>query len=413
MTNPTQPIHNKRQHAPTQIGQLLNRYAITLEQVKQCLVEEGVKFNSRSTLHRLVHGKISQEMKAELHPKVAKCLNKFLLARGLEKAEIDKQLLSIFDEGEYQPMISQRLELDAEECRFFKFLGPDGKPVDPYTRTPESLEEVFVTPPFQKIIDRVVDAIRYQNFVCVSGEIGSGKSTLRALMEYYVATQPGLHLVWPEFFDMRNITPMQIAEAILSELGVQRIPHSSVKRGREVKNQLSALYQQGKRVAIAFDECHKLSDQAISSLKNFLEMSSGGFQRYLGVILFGQPLIESRLRDPRFREIFERIVVIHMPGAETEDAEKKKIASFSDYAPDYLAHRLKHVGRKVEDVFDAEAIKLICRQATTPLSLGNIANAALRISKKKFQNHKVIGAAIKSEPLFENQREPQFKRRGA
>lgn len=406
MTKATQP-KPKRAHPPTPIGKLLNKYEISLSLLSGLC---GDTFSSTSTLHRYVNQSANPAITKYLDRVIAEVLPPFLIERGIDKSEIDQQMSDAL-KGDYQPMISQRLELDPDECRWFGFLNAAGEAVDPFSRKPSCVEEVFVTPPFQKIIDRVVDAIRYQGFVCVVGSIGSGKSTLRDLMEHYVSTQPGLRLVWPEFYEMNNVTAMQIADSILTELGVERIPTSSVRRGREVKNQLSAVFQSGKRIAIAFDECHKLNDKAISSLKNFLEMSSGGFQRYLGVILFGQPSIETRLRDPRFQEIFERIVMIHMPGTESEDADKQKIPAFSDYAADYLAHRLKYVGLKVEDVFDEDAVSIICRQATTPLSLGNIANAALRLSKKKFNNKKVKGAAIRTETLFESRDTQNFTRR--
>ncbi len=374
------PNPNKRQHPPTAIGALLNKYAISLHDLAQCLLIEKVEFNSRSTLHRMVHGKISLDLQRKLHPPTARCLSKFLVSRGLAKSEIDAELLAVFTEGEYQPMISQRLELSSALQRHF------GLTADPFSHPPQSRDEVFISAPLQEVIDRVLDAIKYQGFVAVTGEIGSGKSTLRALVEDHAATQPNLRIVWPEFFDMRNVTPMQIAESILAAFDVSPIPGTSVKRGRAVKELLSRLYQDGTRVAIAFDECHRLNDSALSSLKNFLEMSSGGFQRYLGVLLFGQPVFEARLRDTAFREIFERIVPVKMP-------------DFRDSARGYLAHRLQLVGGDIDTLFDDQALDLICSQSSTPLALGNITNEAFVVSHG-FGNTTVIGAAIATKMFF-------------
>jgi type II secretory pathway predicted ATPase ExeA len=271
-------------------------------------------------------------------------------------------------------MISQRIELSPDECRWFGFKDREGRPVDPFTNPPQSKEEVFISPGLQHVIDRVVDAVRYQSFVSVTGDIGSGKSTLRALIEDHVAENENLHIIWPEFFDMKMVSPMQIAQQILDSFGAH-CPGSAVRRGKAVRELLARLYSDGDRVAIAFDEIHRANDAALSSLKNFLEMSSGGFQRYLGVILLGQPQFEARLRDHKFRELVERIVPLRMP-------------DFSDAAADYLAHRLKLVGVKTADIFDADAIEMITRQSTTPLQLGNIANEALRISKRDFKKRR-------------------------
>lgn len=392
MLKKLQPNPNKRQHVPTPIGQLLNRYAISLGDMQKCMVEKGAKFPSRSTLHRIVRGECSDEMKGEMYPKLIACLTQFLIARGLDKKEIDDAMFSAFEEGEYQPMISQRLELSPQAVKFF------GLAKDPFTDPPRSREEVFISPSFRQVIDRVVDAVRYQGFISVIGPIGAGKSTLRALIEDQVESESNLRIVWPEFFDMAYVSPMSIAESILTAFDAP-VPGSSVRRGRAVKELLARLYKGGTRVAIGIDEGHRLSDKALSSLKNFLEMNSGGFQRYLGVIIFAQPLLTSRLREPLFQEIYERIVPVQMP-------------QFGDAAADYIAHRLKLVGANVDDLFDDEALNLIAGQAHTPLAAGNLANQAFTISMEQFENRKVLGSAIKTKMFFEN-RQQSFKLRKA
>jgi type II secretory pathway predicted ATPase ExeA len=328
-------------------------------------------FTSRSTLHRLINNELAPDYRKKLIRILAKSLPGFLLEKGLSRPEIDEELIPILN-GDYQPMISQRIELTPDECRWFGFKDREGKPVDPFTNPPQSKDEVYISPALQHVIDRVVDAVRYQGFVSVTGDIGSGKSTLRSLIVDYVNENENLAIVWPEFFDMKMVSPMQIAQQILDAFGAH-CPGSAVRRGKAVRDLLARLYSDGTRVAIAFDEIHRASDSALSSLKNFLEMSSGGFQRYLGVIMFGQVQFEARLRDQRFRELVERVVPLRMP-------------DFTSSAPEYLAFRLHLVGVKASELFDKDAIDMICGQATTPLQLGNIANEALRISKRDFKN---------------------------
>ena len=395
MTNPTQPKYNKKQHPSTPLGNFLNFHGISLAKLNEIT---GGSFASRTSANRLVHQKLRPAYARELNQKLAATLPAYLIEKGYSKTEIDQQLLEIFEEGDYQPMISQRVELSPLVCKFYGFQDKEGKPIDPFSAPPQTREEVFISPAFRMVIDRVVDAVRYQGFVTVIGPIGSGKSTLRALIEDQVENDEKLRIVWPEFFDMVNVSPMQIAESILIAFDAP-VPRSSVKRGNAVKSLLSRLYKNGIRVAIGIDEAHRLNDKALSSLKNFLEMNSGGFQRYLGVVLFGQPLFMARLREPIFQEIYERIVPLQMP-------------DFSQSAADYLSHRLQIIGSDAKTLFDDEALELICSQATTPLSVGNIANEALNISMESFNNKKVIGSAIKTKMFFEN-RPQAFKLRKA
>jgi len=94
-------------------------------------------------------------------------------------------------------------------------------------------------------------------------------------------------------------------------------------------------------------------------------MTNGRNSRLLGVLLFGQPsFVDSRLRDVKFKEIRQRVQVIQMP-------------EMSDAAAAYLQHRLKSVGGDLSKLFDAESVKRISINATTPLALGNLANEAL------------------------------------
>jgi type II secretory pathway predicted ATPase ExeA len=367
------------------LGAFMGRHGISVRKLSDMLGGPGVA--ASSTVYRMLERTLEPQYELRLMTQLAEVLPKFLVDEGYDKAQIDQELLEIFERGEYQPMISQRRELSPEAQKYF------GLKEDPFATAPRSREEVFISHALQQIIDRAIDAIRYQHFICITGEIGSGKSTLRALIEDYVFQHPNIRVVWPEFFDMSRVTPMQISEAILHTVDA-KVPHSAIRRGRAVKNELERLYQGGERIAIGIDECHRLNNESLSSLKNFFEMSSGGFQRYLGVILFGQPIFEARLREYDFREIFERVVPIRMP-------------DFSETAAEYLQHRLQLVGGDIGKLFDKEAVELICRQSTTPLGLGNLTNEAFLISMRDFNNGKVIGAAIKTKMFFENPKNQQ------
>lgn len=364
------------------------RYQISRSQLSEIAGGEQ-NDASKSTMQRLLHDEITDaDYKARLRKILAANLPLFLFSSGLSASEIDRELLQIFDTGEYRPMITERKILPKNTQDFF------GLSDDPFSKSPGSRSEVFTSPALKDTVDRVIDAIKFQGFVAVTGEIGSGKSVVRSIVEDYVASTPNLRLIFPETFDMARVTPANISRAILEEFEASHIPNDAVSRAKKVKKLLAGVYKDGVRVAIAFDECHRLNETALSSLKNFLEMNSGGFQKYLGVILFGQTSFKTRLQEEKFREIFERVTPVQMP-------------EFAASAFDYLAHRLALVGGDATQLFDQDAIDLITRQANTPLALGNIANAALIVSKNDFNNQKVIGAAIRTKMYFANTSEPK------
>lgn len=397
----TQRTRNK-QHAATPLGNLLNKYEISLSRLSYWLGQKGLTFSSTATLSRHVRGKSGPGFALQLNEQIADSLQTYLTTElGLPKSEVDADLSQVFTQGEYKPMISRRIALTDAECKYFGFEAEvEGKMtlIDPFKNAPATREEVYFPAEYRAIYDRVLDAIKYRHFIAVLGPIGSGKTTLRAMVEDQISRDANLKVIWPEFFDQAKISAYEIARSILRECEAP-VPGRAAALGKAVTKKLQSITQNGQRAAIAFDECHKMHKTTIRSLKNFHEMSSGGFQKYLGIVLFGWPQFESMLMDPEFQEIYERLDVVEMP----EFAGK--------LAAGYLEHRFKLIGLKAENYFDKEAIDYIAQNADTPLQLGNLANKALRISMKDFGEKKVLGAAIRTKMFFDSPKEQGFRKR--
>jgi len=401
MENLAQPKRKQDKLSATPVGNLLNRHGISLPRLMDLLHKSDFK-TSQPMLSRFVNQKLSSDYMSRFSKAVAQVLPPFLIACGLPKSQVDAEMQEVFNEGEYKPMISKRIALTDAECEFYGFYATiDGKRtlLDPFKNDPASREEVYFPAAYREIYDRVIDAIKYRHFVAVLGPIGSGKTTLRRLVEDALDTDDNLQVVWPEFFDQSKVSAYEIARSILRHFDA-KVPGRATALGKAVTDKLRALTNNGKRVAIAFDEAHKMERNTLRSLKNFHEMSSGGFQKYLGIFLFGWPSFESMLTEPAFQEIYERINVMHMP----EFA--------GPIAKGYIQHRFRILGLDVNTYFDGEALDYICQNADTPLQLGNIANNALRITKDKFEETRVIGTAIKQEMFLDNgRREPAFNKR--
>lgn len=398
----------------TPVGTLLNELGISLPRLVELLSKATPPFpTSGPMLSRFVNEKLRADYMSRFAAAIAPVLARVMIDQGFTRSETDARLSLLFTEGEYKPMISRRIALTDQECEFFGFIADvEGKmtAVDPFKEPPQTREEVYFPAEYRAIYDRVLDAIKYRHFVAVLGPIGSGKTTLRAMVEDQVARDSNLKVIWPEFFDQAKISAYEIARSILRECDA-KVPGRAAALGTAVTRKLQSLTQNGKRVALAFDECHKMHKTTIRSLKNFHEMSSGGFQKYLGIVLFGWLEFESMLMDPEFQEIYERLDVITMP-AFAGGLAKKGTKDTDGMAIGYLRHRFKLIGLKAEDYFDDEALDYIGANADTPLQLGNLANQALRISMTDFDNRQVVGAAIRTKIHFDTARQPQgFRKR--
>ena len=363
------------------LADFARRYDLSIR--KLSAICGGSGYLSKSSADRLIRGVAEIRFFQRVKPLIVEGITRFLSGLGKTHDEIQVELKSIFSE-EIAPMIAHRKSLPVEVQQYFHLrLDPFALESDPRTA-----EEVFACAPLNAVLNRVSDAVNYQGFLAVIGEIGSGKSTLKKRLMSMAAESKGkLHLLWPEFAETECVRSGAIVRFILESFG-QKPRQGLVASQRQLTLHLSHLHEQGVRVALGFDECHRLNDTTLIALKNFYELGTGGFEKYLGIILFGQPkFVNDRMQSYDFREIAERLDIIHMP----------KLAK---QAGDYMAHRIRLAGGDVDKLFDRAAITALAAQASTPLALGNLANAAL-IKAHQLAEKKVLASFINkpgSEP---------------
>lgn len=369
--------------SPAEFGKRLkrfcDRYAISTRQLESLC--GNVKNLSRTSLIRLMNNEARPEF-IKLYfervlPKIEQGIETFLYNSGLDFTQAEKALTNLFPDRKEREMIATRCELPAEAVKFFA-LKQDPFDVD---RVPTD-DELFTNNELDAIANRVKDAVLYQRFLAVIGAVGSGKTSLkiRVARDLFSSATHEIRLLYPEFFDMNAVSVGAIARYILEEFET-KCPGDSAARVRKIKQLLTSMRNEDVRVALVFDECHRLNDKVLSSLKNFWEMTNGGFDRLLGIVLFGQPkFVESTLRDYKFREIAERVQVVQMPTMEKS-------------ARDYLSHKLAAQGGTIDELFEPQAIDRICRVAKTPLALGNLTNEAL-LEAYKLREKKVSSVML-------------------
>lgn len=334
---------------------------------------------SKSSADRILRGVAELRVNEATRLVILENLRRFLSTLGKGEQEIDAELKSIFYPQEVNRMIAERRSLPPDAVAYFHLRH------DPFdVREPRQIGEAFTTKALDVLLDQVSDAINYQSFLAVIGEIGSGKSTLkRRLIESAEKSRNKLHVIWPDFADMERVTPAAIVATILEHFG-QRPRQRLVTAQRQLKSLLAELHDQGVRVALGFDEAHRLNDTMLSALKNFYELGTGGYDKFLGVVLFGQPRFKNRMYDAEFQEIAERLEIIEMPKFSPQQAW------------DYVAHRVRLAGGDAEKLFERAAVTRLAAQSTTPLGLGNLCNAAL-IKARTLGERKVLASMVKAQ----------------
>jgi len=180
-----------------------------------------------------------------------------------------------------------------------------------------------------------------QGFTVVSGEVGSGKTTLinRLLDEMKTGMTVGLIN-----FTTRSFGEM--AEWINMAYGLPYKNKGKVELYDDFVQFMIREYAAGRPVVLIVDEAQNLG---IRGLEEIRMLSNVNAQKdyLLHVILVGQPELRSLLQSPQLRQLTQRVSVAYHLKRLTDDEVRQ-----------YILHRVTHVGGSAE-LFDPEAIRLV------------------------------------------------------
>lgn len=186
-----------------------------------------------------------------------------------------------------------------------------------------------------------------EGIVKVSGEIGSGKTTLcRVLMERLPAEVETVFLANPSY--SRN----EILHAIAEELGRAPVNDPAAPALRDLQSQLIELYGAGRRVVVMIDEAHAMPEDTLEQVRLLSNLETGR-QKLLQIVLFGQPELDDTLAKPHMRQLKDRIT----HSFRTRPLSAGEIAK-------YVAFRMRAAGYKGPDVFTPPAIVAIARASS-------------------------------------------------
>ncbi len=180
-------------------------------------------------------------------------------------------------------------------------------------------------------------------FVLLTGEVGTGKTTLcRSALESITDNVRVALILNPKQ------SPLELVASICDELQITYPKQvSSIKALIDRLNlYLLKAYAQGQRIVVVIDEAQNLTSEVLEQVRLLtnLEVST---QKLLQIILIGQPELQTMLNLPELRQLSQRITArFHLTPLTREETGE------------YIAHRLKIAG-VTREVFTKSAVREI------------------------------------------------------
>ncbi|MEA4838049.1 MAG: AAA family ATPase [Rhodospirillaceae bacterium] len=252
-------------------------------------------------------------------------------------------------------------------------------------------EDLYVNADVRYVREAMFQAAVHDDFLAVTGESGSGKTTVRRdLIDRLEREGRMVKIIQPYVLGMeendrkgKTLRVGHIVESILETLAPTERPRQSAQaRFAQLHRALIASHEAGWRHCLIIEEAHCLPIPTLKHLKRLRELEKG-YTKLLSIILIGQTELEDRLspRNAEVREVAQRISMVRLTPIPAGE-----IAA-------YLAHRLGRAGAKLDDVIQPDAIEAIADRLTAvkargaveqsllyPLAVGNLMTGALNLA---------------------------------
>jgi len=230
----------------------------------------------------------------------------------------------------------------------------------PFTKTPDP-RFLYQSRQHAEALARLQHAVEEQDIVLLTGDIGSGKTTLsRALIDSLDESYRPVLIINP------RLSPLQLLRTIALRLGMDdsvRYRHGILEG---INAKLYALYEAGEKPVIIIDESQLIPDKATFEELRLLTNFQLDDRNLLALVLIGQTELRERLGRRPYRALRQRIgMQYHLTALDREETES------------YVRHRLKVAGREAP-LFDEQALALLYEHsAGIPRRINIVAGNAL------------------------------------
>jgi type II secretory pathway predicted ATPase ExeA len=198
-------------------------------------------------------------------------------------------------------------------------------------------------------------------FVVITGEIGSGKTTLietflRELEKDVVVAQ----------VNQTQLSPIEFLQAVLVQFGFSPFKMKKAEVLSTLNTFLIEQYANNRKVLLIIDEAQNLSDRVLEEVR-LLSGVETTKEKVLRIILAGQPELNEKLNSPELLQLTQRIRLrFHLTPLSKIDTRA------------YVQHRLEVAGSQGRQIFHENCFPTIFRfTGGTPRLINTLCDTAM------------------------------------
>jgi len=222
-------------------------------------------------------------------------------------------------------------------------------------------------------------------FVVITGEIGSGKTTL--IETFLTEIEEDVVVVQ---INQTQISPVEFLQAVLVQLGFNPFKMRKAELLATINEFLIEQYSKGRKVLLIVDEAQNLTQKVLEELR-LLSGVETTKHKVLHIILAGQPELADKLDAPDLAQPMQRVRLrLHLTALSEPDTSE------------YVRHRLRVAGAGDREIFESEAFPVIFRYTGgTPRLVNTLCDTALLVAFAK--DRPTVSTAELNEAIHELQ----------
>ncbi|MBI2203773.1 MAG: AAA family ATPase [Candidatus Rokubacteria bacterium] len=277
---------------------------------------------------------------------------------------------------------------------YLKFYGLHEAPFGP-TPDPKFL---FQSARHREALAQLLYGVRERKgFIVLSGEIGTGKTTLlRTLLERLDGMTPVAYV------HNSALGIEGLLEYILNDWGMKSQAQRQAQRLVELNEFLIEQHRQGRSPVIVIDEAQNLSIETLEAVRLLSNFETTN-QKLMQILLVGQPELREKLNVPELRQLKQRIGLrCHIGPLSPEETRL------------YIRHRLRVAGATDAGIFTDAAIQKISDYSKGTPRVINIVCDHCLLSGYADSKRRIDGGMVQEAiEYLEEGEKPEWKRRRA